>query len=107
MNHRIAAIVLLAAAAPGARAADAEAGRRQAAVQCATCHGPTGLSQAPDAPNLAGQPEIYLVQQLQRFRDGRRPHEVMNVIAKPLRDGEIADLAAWYASIAIEAKPPK
>jgi cytochrome c553 len=31
----------------------------------------------------------------------------MSVIAKPLTDAEIADLAAWFASIAIETKPPK
>jgi cytochrome c553 len=31
----------------------------------------------------------------------------MNVIAKPLTDAEVADLASWFASIAIEAKPPK
>jgi cytochrome c553 len=31
----------------------------------------------------------------------------MSVIAKPLTDAEITDLSAWFASIAIEAKPPK
>ncbi len=31
----------------------------------------------------------------------------MGVIAKPLGDGDIADLAAWYSSIAIEVKEKK
>jgi cytochrome c553 len=30
----------------------------------------------------------------------------MNVVAKPLSDAEIADLAAWYSSIRIQATPP-
>jgi cytochrome c553 len=30
----------------------------------------------------------------------------MNVVAKPLTDADIADLAAWYASIRVEATPP-
>jgi cytochrome c553 len=58
----------------------------------------------PDAPHLAGQPRIYLEQQLKDFRSGKRRHDVMNVIAKPLADADVADLAEWYASIAIEAK---
>jgi len=30
----------------------------------------------------------------------------MNVVAKPLSDADIDDLAAWYASIRIDATPP-
>ena len=30
----------------------------------------------------------------------------MAIIAKPLTDTEIENLAAWYASIRIEATPP-
>jgi cytochrome c553 len=71
---------------------------------CATCHGPKGISVAPDAPNLAGQPQIYLAAQLQAFRDGRRLHPVMNLIAKGLSDQDIEQLSQWYSSIAIEAR---
>ena len=83
---------------------DAAAGR-QKAQSCATCHGPVGISRLPNAPHLAGQSAIYLVEQLKAFRGGRRTHEVMNVVAKPLSDADINDLAAWYASIEITAKP--
>ena len=86
--------------------ADVPAGRVKARM-CAVCHGEFGISVLPDAPNLAGQPEIYLVEQLKAYRSGKRSSEIMSVIAKPLTDAEIADLAAWFASIAIEAKPPK
>ena len=61
----------------------------------------------PDVPNLAGQPEIYLAEQLQAYRSGKRAHEVMGVIAKPLTDAEIDDLAAWFASIQVEATLPR
>jgi cytochrome c553 len=71
---------------------------------CAVCHGPTGLSTLVNAPHLAGQPEGYLVEQLKAFRSGKRANEVMAVIAKPLSDSDIAELAAWYASIEIELK---
>jgi cytochrome c553 len=71
---------------------------------CATCHGPQGIATAPDAPNLAGQPQGYLADQLKAFRSGKRVHPVMNVVAKPLTDADIGELAAWYAAIAIEVR---
>ena len=49
---------------------------------------------------------MYIEEQLKNYRSGKRRHEVMNLIAKPLTDAEIDDLAAWYASIRIEATPP-
>ena len=97
------AAALLASGAWSVPAAD-QPPERLKAQQCATCHGPLGLSTAPDAPHLAGQPRIYLVQQLKAFRGGKRSHEVMNVIARPLSDEDIEALADWYSSIAIEAR---
>lgn len=91
----------LALLSPGqAQARDPVTGKIRAGM-CATCHGPLGLSQMPNAPHLAGQPAIYLVEQLKNYRSGKRQNEVMSVIAKPLTDQEIDDLAAWYESIQI------
>jgi cytochrome c553 len=73
---------------------------------CVACHGPLGLSSAPDAPHLAGQPPIYLAAQMRAYRSGARRHEVMAVIAKPLSDDDIAQLAAWYASLKVEVQAP-
>lgn len=95
---------LLAVTALPAWAAELAAGKTRAQA-CVMCHGAEGISQMPNAPSLAGQPAIYLAEQLKNFRSGRRPDEVMGVIAKPLTDAEIDDLAAWYASIAIMVKP--
>jgi len=82
------------------QAGDAARGREKA-VACAACHGPQGLAVAPDAPNLAGQPELYLAAQLKAYRDGTRRHEVMSLMAKPLSDADIEDLAAWFGSLKV------
>ena len=89
-----------------AACADAAAGKVRAATACAVCHGPLGLSMQPNVPNLAGQPEIYLVEQLRNYRSGKRTHEVMAVIARPLSDQEIEHLAQWYASLQLRVEQP-
>lgn len=106
-RRKLALAALLLAIAPAAAfAADIAAGRAKAAA-CVACHGENGISIQPNAPHLAGQPAVYTVDQLRQFRSSKRASEVMAVIAKPLTDQDIADLAAWYASIRIEAQPPK
>lgn len=84
----------------------AEAGNKKAAM-CAACHGKDGLSRRPDVPHIAGQSEIYMSEQLRRFRSGERVHPEMNVIAKSLTDEDINDLVAWYSSIKLEVTLPK
>jgi cytochrome c553 len=73
---------------------------------CITCHGANGLSTLPNAPHLAGQPVIYLAEQMKAYRSGKRAHEVMGVIAKPMSDADIDAVSAWYAAIKIEVKAP-
>lgn len=90
--------VILAFAASGSMAANIDAGKARA-MQCAACHGPNGHAVAPQTPNLAGQDEDYLAQQLRDFRSGARQDETMSVIAKPLSDTEIADLAGYFNSL--------
>ena len=96
-------IGLALVAAASAHARDPVAGKAKAGI-CATCHGPLGLSQLPNAPHLAGQPAIYTAEQLRNYRSGKRQNEVMAVMAKPLTDDEIDNLAAWYASIQVSVK---
>lgn len=97
-----AALILSAAAAQ----ADAVAGREKAQQVCATCHGTDGLSTIPNAPNIAGQPEVYLKAQLEAYRSGGRVNEMMSVVAKDLSDADIENLVAWYASIELTATEP-
>ena len=106
-RHVVAWTVALAAMAmaPAAPAASAVAGKAKAAA-CAACHGPLGKATMPDAPNLAGQPAMYVAEQLKAYRSGARKHEVMSLMAKPLKDADIDDLAAWFASIQVQDQAP-
>jgi cytochrome c553 len=99
VTSSLAAVLLLTAVS--ASHADVAAGKSRAQVACAVCHGQQGLSMQPSVPHLAGQPKIYLVEQLRNYRSGKRHHEVMSVIAKPLTDEDIQNVSDWYASLVI------
>lgn len=88
-------------AAPSASAQDAAAGKAKASAMCAVCHGTNGMSAHPEAPNLAGQVEMYLAKSMEDFREGRRQNEMMTVVSKDLTDADIANLAAYYAAIQV------
>lgn len=94
------------AASAAAGAADAAAGKKLAAAQCNMCHGANGVATMVEAANLAGQNEIYLAQQLRNFRSGKRPHEVMVVIARPMSDADIDNVSAWFASFKVQVQAP-
>lgn len=98
--------VLLMSASFHSFADDVAAGRAKAEVACSLCHGANGISTLPNAPNLAGQQAIYLSEQLKNYRSGKRQSEVMNLIAKPLTDPEISQLAAWYSAIKVTVETP-
>lgn len=99
---RLLGVVLLAGA--GLAKADVTLGKAKARA-CAVCHGVMGIAVAPDTPHLAGQPERYLGEQLKAYRSGKRTHDVMSLMAKPLTDDDIRDLSEWFASLTIEVKP--
>ncbi|SCY02162.1 c-type cytochrome [Microvirga guangxiensis] len=86
-------------------AADARAGR-QKITTCQACHGLDGLSKNPEAPNLAGQIEGYLVKALADYKSGARQNESMNIVAKDLSEQDMADIAAYYSSIEVDVLPP-
>lgn len=53
-------------------------------------------------PNLAGQNAMYLQHALQAYKKGERnggQAEVMKAYVSGLSDDDIADLAAFYASV--------
>lgn len=79
-------------------AGNAEAGKAAAAV-CASCHGPKGISSAGTFPNLAGQKEEYLTTALKAYRDKTRNAPIMNGMAASLKDEDITNLAAYFASL--------
>ncbi|WP_370048573.1 MULTISPECIES: c-type cytochrome [Salipiger] len=73
-----------------------------APAACVSCHGATGISELLDAPNLAGEVNIYIDTQLKAFRTGRRTHEIMSDIAADMTDEEIRAVADWYGAVQLE-----
>lgn len=84
-----------------AAAGDINAGKTKSAT-CAACHGADGNTQVGNWPKLAGLTATYITNQLQAFKkgaQGKRPHDVMTGIASGLSDQDMADLAAYFASL--------
>ena len=79
-------------------AGDAAAGKAKAGM-CAACHGADGISAIPMYPNLAGQKEAYLAQQLNSFKSGVRQNAIMSPMAMALNDEDIANISAYYAGL--------
>ena len=80
-----------------AHAGDAKAGEAIATQQCAACHGADGNSIAPNFPNLAGQVEGYIVDQLKRMKSGERPVAEMTAFVADLTPEDMSNLGAYYA----------
>ena len=82
----------------GAHAAgDAATGKAKAAT-CAGCHGANGEGVAPN-PALKGKSEDQLVQALKDYKSGKRDNAVMKGLVASLSDADMANLAAYYASL--------
>lgn len=77
------------------------ADKAAAPAACVACHGADGIALVEDAPNLAGETNIYIDTQLKAFRGGKRVHEIMTDIAADMTDAEIRAAADWYAAITL------
>jgi cytochrome c553 len=95
--------VLMLALPLAAAQADPAAAGRDKYVQCASCHGSDGRSAGmPQYPKIGGQNLEYLINALKAYRDGRRQGTyaaMMSLVAKPLSDEDIANLAAYISSL--------
>ena len=98
------AFAALALGVASVAGADREAGRRKAEV-CAACHGPMGNSLNPVVPSIAGQPAQFISTELFLFREGTRKDPQMSPIAASLSNGDLSDLAEYFA--AEKLAPPK
>lgn len=77
----------------------AEAGATKATT-CVACHGVNGNGVInPEWPKLAGQHSAYVAEQLKHFKDGSRKNAVMMGQAALLSDQDMADIAAYFASL--------
>lgn len=90
-------VTLLGIVGAAQAAGDAQAGKAKAAA-CAGCHGANGEGIAPN-PALAGKDEKTLVQALQDYKSGKRSNPVMKTFASNLSDQDMANVAAYYASL--------
>ena len=69
------------------------------ATFCANCHGPAGHSVLPEVPNLAGQNTVYVLNQLNKFHDGRRRGNFfMEGLVKAMSNEERFAVAVYYTN---------
>ena len=76
---------------------DVGAGEARYAQNCGNCHGPGGMGLA-SYPKIKGKEVSYLIDRLNTYRAGKRigPNsDLMIMMAQPLSDTEIANLAAY------------
>lgn len=69
------------------------------------CHGEDGNAKDPKTPRLAGLDAAYLEAALNAYKDGRRRHAAMQESVTALRDVDIKDLSAFYATKHPKALP--
>ncbi|KAA2286011.1 cytochrome c [Arenimonas fontis] len=69
---------------------------------CTGCHGIADYKNAYPSyrvPKVGGQNEQYLIAALTAYRNGDRKHPTMKAQAESFSDQEIADIAAYLASL--------
>jgi cytochrome c553 len=62
---------------------------------CQPCH---GAQAAPTFPKLDGQHAAYLEKQLREYKSGKRTSDIMAPLIAALKKGQIAGMAAHFAS---------
>ncbi len=93
-------LVILAALAAPAKAAEASASQAEFGAKllvCNACHGDKGVPKNASIPVLWGQQENYLAKQLHDFQSGDRNFEVMSWMASSFAPSELALAAAYFA----------
>jgi cytochrome c553 len=66
---------------------------------CSACHGEDGNSKMEKIPSLAGQPAVFILNQLFLMREGVRKVEAMAPIVKDLKDDDLTKLSEHFAKI--------
>lgn len=76
---------------------DLTAGEKLAAT-CVSCHGDKGNSTTATAPSLAGQDPAYLIAAIKNYAGGARVHADMKNAVNALKDGDMNNIAAYFAA---------
>ena len=101
----ITAVILVVAAGPfvpQARAGGDAARGEMLSDTCLSCHGSEDYRNAYPVyrvPKLGGQKDSYLLVALKDYRDGTRQDPTMAALAGTLTDQDMADVAAYFASL--------
>lgn len=97
-------VLLMSAASAG----NIAAGKEKATAMCASCHGADGITTIdPSYPKLAGQYPDFLVRALTDYKTGARKNAIMAGMAAGLSKADMANLAAYYASLPSPLKTVK
>lgn len=72
---------------------------QQGAEQCGACHGADGNSTTAGTPSIAGQPRLFIENQLILIREGLRRSEAMEAIVKGMKDPQIIALAKHFSAL--------
>lgn len=72
---------------------------------CMACHGPKGNSQMADIPSLAGQPRLFIENQLVLIREGIRDIPAMKALLDGVSDDDIGKMARWFAEQPLQPQP--
>jgi cytochrome c553 len=91
------AVGTLAFMGPACAAGDTAAGKAKATA-CGMCHGPNGEGTSM-APKLKGEDPAKFAQSIQDFKSGKRDNAMMRSQAAALSDTDVANLAAYFASL--------
>ena len=85
---------------------DIQAGERKNTM-CVGCHGIVGYQatfpEVYKVPKIAGQSEQYIVNALTAYKVGERKHPTMRGISTTLTEQDMADLAAYYSQLGVNA----
>ena len=77
----------------------------QNANLCTACHGADGNSSTAGVPSIAGQPKLFIENQLVLFREGMRESDQMLAAVKGLKDPEIIRLAEHFSKLPAKTAP--
>lgn len=68
------------------------------AASCNGCHGNGGNKPAQGTPRLAGLSTSYLISAISSYRDGKRKHQMMQMLVRYLSETDIEKLSLYYAT---------
>ncbi len=101
MKKILLVLLLMTCSLPLLAAGDVERGKL-ISYTCTGCHGIKFYKNAyPNyhVPRLGGQNEAYIASALKAYRSKERGHTTMQAQAGSLSDQDIADIAAYFASL--------